>query len=270
MSSLSSLSQNLIAAREERKALADFPGSLPDGPAEAYAIQSECIAGWVDTLVGWKVAGLKADLHEEFKAKRQSGPVFKNNLFTNDGSQSTQVPVFPEGSSAVEAEFVILLGDVTHLPTSNLTEQDVISVIEKVYIGVEIAGSSIHQVHSHGTLAGICDFGNNAGVIIGPEVENWQKVGLSNINVNVKLDGEEVGSANAKPSLDGPLGALTYLFEHLAQRSHKVEKGMYVSSGAITGAHRAGAGANSEVSFKGIGTINLKLVANNQQYNSNQ
>jgi len=234
MPTLSSLSQNLIAAREERKALADFPGTLPDGPVEAYAIQSECIAGWGDTLVGWKVAGLKADLHEEFKAKRQSGPVFKNNLFVNNGAQSTKVPVFPEGSSAVEAEFVILLGDVTYLPTSNLTEQDVISVIEKVYIGVEIAGSSIHQVHSHGTLAGICDFGNNAGVIIGPEVENWQE------------------------------GALTYLFEHLAQRGHKVEKGMYVSSGAITGAHRAGAGAMSEVSFEGVGAINLELVANNQ------
>ena len=71
-----------------------------------------------------------------------------------------------------------------------------------------------------------------------------------------------VGSANTKPELEGPLGAITYLLEHLAERGHKVEKGTYISSGAITGAHQTTVGIPSEVTFEGVGTISLELVCN--------
>ena len=77
----SAISEKLIAARKTCTPLAEFPGTLPDTPEEAYQVQDQCISGWDDELVGWKVAGLKAELHDEFKAKRQSGPVFKKNIF---------------------------------------------------------------------------------------------------------------------------------------------------------------------------------------------
>jgi len=230
----SAISEKLIAARKTCTPLAEFPGTLPDTPEEAYQVQDQCISGWDDELVGWKVAGLKAELHDEFKAKRQSGPVFKKNLQISNGEDHILAPVYAQGFAAIEAEFVILLGDVSSLPTSNLTEQDAIK-----------------------------DFGNNNGVIVGPEIKNWQEIDLSTINVSVKIGGEEVGKANTKPSLDGPLGAVTYLIEHLAQRGHDIKPGTYISSGAITGAHQADVNIASEVTFEGIGTISLELVSNN-------
>ncbi len=262
MTSSTSLSQKLIAARKSCKEVKQFPGTLPDTPEQAYKVQSQCIAGWDDEIIGWKVAGLKPELHEQFKAPRQSGPVFKKNLQFNDGKSHTLAPVYAEGFAAIEAEFVILLGDVSNLPTKNLTEQDAINAIDKVYMGIEIASSPMTNTHSYGTLSPICDFGNNAGVIVGPEITNWKEVDLSNINVSVKIGGEEVGNANTKPSLDGPIGAVTYLIEHLAQRGHEIKPGTYISSGAVTGAHQAATAVASEVTFEGIGTISLELVPN--------
>ena len=259
----SSLSKNLIAARKSCNPLAEFPGTLPDTPEAAYQVQDQCIAGWDDKLAGWKVAGLKPELHEEFNAKRQSGPVFAKNIQFSDGNDHILAPVFAQGFAAIEAEFVILLGDVSNLPTSNLTQEDAINAIDKVFMGIEIASSPMKNTHSYGTLSPISDFGNNAGVIVGPEITNWRDIDLSTINVAVKIGGEEVGNANTKPNLDGPLGAITYLIEHLAQRGHKIEPGTYISSGAITGAHQTDTGIASEVTFEGIGTISLELVPNN-------
>ena len=261
-SSQLSISQKLIAARKACSKLDAFPGDVPVTPEEAYQVQDLCIAGWDDELVGWKVAGLKAELHESFKAQRQSGPVFKKNLQFSTGYDHILAPVFAEGFAAIEAEFVIKLADVSSLPTSNLSIDDAINAIDKVYMGIEIASSPMKNTHSYGTLGPISDFGNNGGVIVGPEVTNWRDIDLSSIDVSVTIGGEVVGSANTKPALDGPLGAVTYLIEHLAQRGHKIEAGTYISSGAITGAHQTSVGVPSEVKFGDIGTISLELVSN--------
>ena len=262
MPQLSALSKNLIAARKSCAPLNEFPGTMPATPEEAYKVQSECIAGWDDELVGWKVAGLRADLHEQFKAARQSGPVFKKSLQISNGQDRIFAPVYAQGFAAIEAEFVILLGDVSHLPTSNLTEQDAISAIDKIFIGIEIASSPMKNTHSYGALSPICDFGNNAGVIVGPEITNWKELDLSSINVSVIIGDNEVGNANTKPGLDGPIGAVAYLIEHLAKRGHTINAGTYISSGAITGAHQTETGIPSEVTFEGLGSISLELASN--------
>lgn len=255
------LSQNLIAARQSCTLLDTYPGAVPETPEEAYQVQDLCIAGWKDELVGWKVAGLKADLHEQFKASRQSGPVFKKTLQWSSGDDYIYAPVFAGGFAAIEAEFVIELGDVSSLPSSNLTIEDALNAIAKIYIGIEIASSPMKHPGSYGTLASVSDFGSNAGVIIGPEISNWRDLEFSDIEVSVKIGEEVVGTANAKPGLSGPLGAVTYLIEHLAGRGHGITAGTYVSSGAITGVHQAEVGVPSEVVFSGLGSIDLELVA---------
>ncbi len=258
-----SLSENLIAARQSCSQLDTFPGVLPETPEDAYHVQDLCIAGWNDKLVGWKVAGLKTELHEQFKAQRQSGPVFEKGLQFSTGEDHVLAPVFAKGFAAIEAEFVIELADVSTLPTSNLTLEDAQKAIAKVFIGIEIASSPMKHTHSYGTFSPISDFGNNAGVIVGPEITNWRELDLSSIGVSVKVANETVGSGKAKPGLGGPLGALSYLIEHLAKRGHTIDAGTYVSSGAITGVHQAAIGVPCDVAFEGIGSISLELVSNN-------
>lgn len=260
-SSFLNLSENLISARQSCTSLDAFPGILPETPKDAYHIQDLCISGWDDKLVGWKVAGLKPELHEEFGENRQSGPVFQKNLQFSSGSDHISAPVYAEGFAAIEAEFVIELADVSALPTSNLSAEDAQKAIAKVFMGIEIASSPMKNTHSYGTLSPISDFGNNAGVIVGPEITNWKEVDLSNIAVSVKIGDDTVGTGNTKPSLDGPLGAVAYLIEHLAKRGHTIAPGTYISSGAITGAHQTTVGIPSEVTFEGIGKISLELIA---------
>ena len=256
-----SLAENLIAARQSCSPLDAFPGPLPETPQDAYHILDLCIAGWNDTLVGWKVAGLKPELHRQFNAQRQSGPVFKQSLQLSTGNDHILAPVFAEGFAAIEAEFIIELADISSLPTSNLTIEDAKKAIAKVFIGIEIASSPMKDTHSYGILSPISDFGNNAGVIVGPEITNWQDLDLSTVDVSVNIANDTVGTGNTKPGLGGPFGAVGYLIEHLAMRGHTVGAGTYISSGAITGVHQAAIGVPCKVAFDGIGSISLELVA---------
>lgn len=260
-SSYALLSQNLIAARQSCSLLSDFPGTVPETPKDAYHVQDLCIAGWDDQLVGWKVAGLKAELHELFNAPRQSGPVFKKDLQIVKGDEHILAPVYDGGFAAIEAEFIIELADVSSLPTHNLTIEDAQNAISKVFIGIEVASSPMKETHSYGAYSPISDFGNNAGVIIGPEIINWREIDFSDIDVSVKIDGEAVGVGSAKAGMEGPLGAVAYLIEHLAERGHSLEAGTYVSSGAITGVHQTTVGVPSQVEFSGFGSISLEFVA---------
>jgi len=256
------LSENLIAARQTGVAPNAFPGEMPETPEQAYHVQDLCLSGWGDELVAWKVAGLNPDLHEQFQAQRQSGPVFRRGLQFSTGRDHVMAPVFAQGFAAIEAEFVVELADLSSLPTSNLSIEDAHKAVAKMFIGIEIASSPMKDTHSYGALSPICDFGNNVGVIIGPEITNWQDLDLSSVDVSVKIGDDIVGSANAKPGLAGPLGAVTYLIEHLAKRGHKLEAGDYISTGAITGAHQTSINIPSEVRFDGIGAISLELVDN--------
>lgn len=256
-----SLAENLIAARRSCLPLDAFPGTVPETPQDAYHVQDLCIAGWDDELVGWKVAGLKSELHESFNAQRQSGPVFKKALQFSTGSDHILAPVFAEGFAAIEAEFIIELDDISSLPTSNLTIEDAQNAIAKVFMGIEVASSPMKDTHAYGIFSPISDFGNNAGIIVGPEITNWRDIDLSNIDVSVKVANESVGKAKTKPGLGGPLGAVEYLIEHLAKRGHTIGAGAYISSGAITGVHQAAIGVPCEVEFDGIGSISLEFVA---------
>lgn len=256
-----SLAENLIAARQSCSLLEAFPGVLPTTPQAAYQVQDLCIAGWNDKLVGWKVAGLKPELHEAFNAPRQSGPVFKKSLQFSNGNDHILAPVFAESFAAIEAEYVIELADISSLPTRNLSIEDARKAIAKVFIGIEVASTPMKNTHSYGPLSPVCDFGNNAGVIVGPEIPDWRERNLSDIEVSVKIGNNTIATANSKPGLAGPLGAVAYLIEHLAERGQPLAAGTYVSSGAITGVHQAAIGVPSEVSFKGLGTISLEFTA---------
>lgn len=256
------LSQSLISARQSCSSLDAFPGTLPTTPEDAYHVQDLCIKGWSDTLIGWKVAGLKPALYEQFCAKRLSGPVFEKNIQFSSGSDQIVAPVFAEGFAAIEAEFIIELADVSALPKSNLTIEDAQKGIAKVFMGIEIASSPIKNTHSYGALSPICDFGNNAGVIVGPEITHWRDIELSDIPVSITIGDETVGKGQTKLGLDGPIGAVAYLIEHLHKRGYTIKPGTYISSGAITGAHQTTVGISSQVTFDGIGTINLELADN--------
>ncbi|QFT78491.1 2-keto-4-pentenoate hydratase [Erythrobacter sp. THAF29] len=241
------LSRTLVDARLRAGSLREFPGPLPRDLDEAYAVQALSVAAWPDEVVGWKVGGIPPKHRHALGAKYVTGPIFRKRLAYTHPGEVSEMPVFAEGFAAIEPEFILQMGEYR--------EED------RLFIGAEIASSPLVAINDIGPLAVACDFGNNNGVLVGPEIEGWQEAGERDLPVETFIDGEMVATRIVRDLVADVLAAQSFLLEHARQKGIVLVPGTLISTGAITGVHEAGVGAQSTLRFGKFGRVDIELVA---------
>lgn len=253
------ISRTLVGARLSAEPLADFPIQLPTSLEQAYAIQSASIARWPDELAGWKVAMLSPQEQERFNSQRLVGPVFRSSVHAVEAGSSVVMPVYKGGFAAVEAEFVFVLGETISPTGRNYSDADLASFIATVSGGAEIASSPMKVINDLGAMSVISDFGNNAGVITGPEVPDWAARKPGFLNATVIVDDAVVGSKAVDAIVGSPLEALRRLVEVSAAREIELPAGSVVSTGAITGVHEVALSSTARVDFGPLGGFDISF-----------
>ncbi len=242
---LREISKQLTSARLHARALPGFPEGQPETLEDAYRVQDCSIAAWDDEIVGWKVGGVPPSYQDRFSDKRLVGPVFRKLLRYEVAGERVPMPAFAGGFAAIEPEFVFELGAT---PAE-----------DRMFIGVEIASSPVPSLNDYGPTAIISDFGNQHGLLIGPEVDDWRHRG-SELRVVAEIDGEVVGDKTLTDFPADAVAAVDFLREVSARRGYSLPPGTLVSSGAITGVHDAEIGARSRLDFGELGVLELELV----------
>ncbi|KPF77124.1 hypothetical protein IP78_12985 [Brevundimonas sp. AAP58] len=244
-----------VEARLASRALPDYPGPVPTDMATAYAIQDAAIAAWPDDVVGWKLGRIAPPLDVRFGAGRLAGPIFGRNVW-QAGPEPTPFSAIVGGFTAVEAEYVLKLGESPKVRPAggSWNATSVSPYVEAVHIGVEIAGSPFPGINDHGPAVTASDFGNNAGLILGPAVPDWRDR-LSDLTCRMEIDGGEVGTGGARSIPGGPLDSLAFLLNLLETLGRRIEAGQLISSGAATGVHRLTAGQIAVADFGDDGQI---------------
>lgn len=241
------VSRSLVKARRSAIALPEFPGPLFGTLEEAYEVQALSRAAWHDSVVGWKVGGVPAAFIEKAGATHLTGPIFAKNMRRVQDGGHVDVPVFADGFGAVEPEVIVELG----------ASRDK----DRWFIGAEIASSPLSRINEIGPIAIISDFGNNFGMIVGPELAERSATEVKELEVECSVNDAGVGSRTV-PNLAELTGkAVGFLLDHAQSSGIEVPVGTFVSTGAITGIHRVQPGDKAEVSFKGIGTFGLSFHA---------
>ena len=218
---------------------------MPKTLTDAYRLQSHSIAAWGDSVVGWKVGGVPAAYLNRFDERFLAGPIFANSVRAAEGIGPVAMEVFDGGFAAIEPEFVLRLGAKG--------END------RMFIGAEIASSPIPAINDHGPMAVISDFGNNNGLLIGPEIAGWRERAHA-VEVVATIDGKRVGEKLVGDFPHAALEALAFLRRLADERGFALPPGTYVSTGAITGVHEAAPGAEAHVDFGDLGRLHLTLV----------
>lgn len=252
------ISSAFLDARRSAKALASFPGELPGTLEAAYAIQTESISRWPDDVAGWKVGGIPPKFRETFGTDRLAGPIFRRSIKRQNG-EAVAMPVFRGGFAAVEGEIILRIGKTVAPGTVDPDSDDAAALVGEAFIGVELASSPLKVINDLGPVSIISDFGNNAGLIVGPSLANWQALDLDALLVTTRIDGALVGHAPASAIPGGPMAAFRFLLGNCTERGITLPEGTLVSTGAITGVHQAEPGASAEVAFGDHGTIRLEL-----------
>lgn len=253
------IAAQFVGARMEGRALADFPGSLPDDFVSAYRVQDAAIALFPDQVVGWKVGYVASERRDASGDERIVGPVFARRLWPASGDNA--FPVFAGGFAAVEAEYVARLGHDAPPDKLDWTAAEAAELVAALHTGIETAGSPLATINTIGPLAVISDFGNNAGLILGPDIAGWRKRDIVTMACTCAIDGHVVGRGGAMTLAGGPMGALAFALARNARRGRPLRAGDLVTTGAATGIHDIVAGQSAWVDFGGDGRLHCHAVA---------
>jgi 2-keto-4-pentenoate hydratase len=248
-----------VKARRSAGSFTQYPGATPPDLDSAYRCQDEAIALWDDSIVGWKVGWIAEPLSTKYGAQRLVGPIFNRSLLRSNGGGSIDAPVFGRGFAAIEAEFVLQLSRDAPANVTEWSAETARRFVKTMFIGIEIASSPLQNINDFGPAVVASDFGNNAGLLLGTEVPDWQTRALDSLNCETRIDGAVVGRGNAAAVSGGPLAALAFALRCNARRGRPLRAGDLVSTGAATGVHSIRAGQSAEAIFTGVGS--LKCVA---------
>lgn len=243
------ISRALVAARTSASPLDGFPGDAPAFMAHAYAIQAASIERWPDTVAGWKVGMLSPQDQSRYSAERLTGPIFRAQIHEVAPGASIVMPIFVGGFAAIEAEFVFKLGEAIDASNRECAASDLVDWIAGLYVGAEIASSPMAAINELGPTVVAADFGNNAGLVLGPEIPNWRSVDPADLSAKVIVDGDVVGEASAAAIPGGPLAALRFAVSTASARNIELPAGTLISTGAATGIHDVQTSSVSRIEF---------------------
>jgi 2-keto-4-pentenoate hydratase len=259
-SEAAAIAARFVQARREGLALPDYPGRLPASMAEGYAIQEAAIDLWPDAIAGWKIGRVPPHLADIVEADRLAGPIFARNV-TVASEAPTPLTVVPGAFAAVEAEVVFRLGADAPADRLQWTAQDALALVEALHIGLEYAASPLATINILGPTVVASDFGNNAGLVLGAQVENGPARDPAELTCETLINGVRVGASSAASLLGGPVGSLIFLLEHCAARGRPLKAGCLVSTGQLTGIHDIQPGDAIRVSFGPLGDVLCEAVA---------
>ena len=242
-------------ARLKGGSIRNYPGQVPEDLNEAYAIQDAAIKFWPQDIAGWKIGGIGGDYAVRFNEIKLAGPVFGNQVYRDVG-QTIDMPVFADGFAAIEPELVFIVKKDAPIDKTDWTIEEAKDYVGKVHIGVEIASSPFPDINDMGPLVTISDFGNNNGLIIGEELTSWHGSSLSDWTVETIIESKSVGTTTPPD----PMTSFRFVLENTARRGMPLKKDMPITTGAITGVHRAYSGQTSTIKCSGAADINLRLV----------
>jgi 2-keto-4-pentenoate hydratase len=265
------IAEQFVRARLRGGALPAFPGEIPSTLDSAYGIQDCAIDLWDDRVAGWKVGRIDARWSELLGEERLVGPIFRGGVRSaapaptpgapaSSPGDAVEFPVFQGGFAAVEAEFVFrLLADA---PPAKLawTVEEAAELASALHVGVETAGSPLATINDLGPLVVVCDFGNNAGLLLGPEISAWRERSAASLTCETFIEGGSVGRGGASSLPGGPLAGLAFALQRCARRGRPLVAGDLVSTGATTGIHDIRNGQRARVRFDGIAELACRAV----------
>ena len=249
-----------VRARRSAGSFTEYPGTAPPDLDSAYRCQDEAISLWDDSIVGWKVGWIPEPFSSKYGAQRLVGPIFNRALQRSNGGLSADAPVFAQGFAAIEAEFVLQLSKDAPANVTEWSAETARRFVKTMFIGIEIASSPLQNINDFGPAVVASDFGNNAGLLLGAEVPDWQTRALESLNCETRIDGAVVGRGNAAAVSGGPLSALAFALRCNARRGRPLRAGDLVSTGAATGVNSIRAGQSAEAIFTGIGSLRCRAT----------
>lgn len=258
---IAKIARALVQARLDGRPLPEYPGTPPADMATAYRCQDAGIQLWRGTIGGWKVGRIPPALESQFGSDRLAGPIFDDAIRHIETDLPVELPVYAGGFAAVEAEYVIVVARDAPAGKESWSLDEAQEMIADLRIGLEVASSPLKIINDLGPAVTASDFGNNAGLIVGPSIREWRERSLESMTCEAFIDGMKVGQGGAFNLSGGTVRSMQFILELTARRSLPLKAGNVIATGQTTGIHDIVPGQTAHVTFGEDGAITLQAVA---------
>lgn len=219
-------------------------------------LQQRFISEGFGEVAGYKVA-LTSVAMQEFVGVSQplAGAIFASNVHKSPAT--LDMKAFQH--LGIECEIAVRLGADLVGKAGGHDADSVATSIAAVMPAFELIEDRNADYDAIDAFSLVADNSWNAGIILGPETENWQAVDLLSVPAALQMNGAEVGRGKGADALGNPLEAVAWLANLLAERGHNLKRGMIVMTGSIVPTHFPVAGESLVFSLGDIGTAELRL-----------
>lgn len=260
-SEIEGIARAFVQARLKGRPLSKYPGNPPRDMPTAYRCQDAAIDLWPGELGGWKVGRIQPALEKEYASDRLAGPIFRDSIRRTDSDAPVELPVYAGGFAAIEAEFVVVIGEDAPPDKLEWSLDEAAAVMADLRIGLELASSPLGAINDLGPAVTASDFGNNAGLIVGPSIRDWRTRALESMTCKTFVKGRKVGDGGAFNLSGGPVRSVQFILELAAERGRPLTAGEVIATGQTTGIHDIEPGQNTRVDFGADGAISLTATA---------
>ena len=258
---LQEIAETFVRARLSAGSLNAYPGPAPTDLDMAYRIQDRAIELWPDTLKGWKVGRIPPAVEDEFGCDRLAGPIFEKSIRRQPNGNVADMPVFSEGFAAIEAEFVAVIAKDAPAGKVEWSRDEAEAMIGELRIGLEVASSPLAAINELGPAVTASDFGNNAGLVVGPTIPDWSSRDPETMTCKAFIDERLSGEGGAYRLTGGVTRSVQFMLELAAKRGRPLRAGDYIATGQTSGIHEVTPGQSARIRFGDDGELTCKLVA---------
>lgn len=258
---LRDIASKFVNARLAARPLKAYPGDVPRDLKTGYICQDYAIDLWPDEIRGWKVGRIPPVLEAAYHSDRLAGPIFEKSIRHASNGEALEMRVFAGGFAAVEAEYVAVIGSDAPSGKTDWSLEEAAAMIRDLRLGLEIASSPLRTINKLGPAVIVSDFGNNAGLIVGKSIRNWQRRDLESMSCETFIEGSSVGTGGAFRITGGPVRSVQFMLQLAAGRGRPLHAGDVIATGQTTGIHEIAPGELARIVFDGDGEVRCKAVA---------
>jgi 2-oxo-3-hexenedioate decarboxylase len=228
------IAQTLHNARLSGQTLPQFSKEIMDFKREdAYSIQEVGIK--MREIAGERVIGMKMGLTSEGKRKQMNldsplyGVLTDKMKIENGGVFRLKGSIHPK----IEPEIAFFIKSELK---GKVTREDVLNATESVCAALEILDSRYEGFKYFSMEDVISDNSSSSHYILGPKFTGFKTIDLTNLNMQMKVNGETVMEGSSREISSDPVTSVIQLAELLSQRGKSIQAGTFVLAGAATAA----------------------------------
>jgi 2-keto-4-pentenoate hydratase len=234
------------------------PDLMPDGRAEAYAVQ-RCIETYTDApLYGWKIAATSLAGQKHIGV---DGPLAGRLLAERVIADGAACVLGTNLMKVAELEFAFRMGRDLPPRPQPYTQDEVMAAVASLHPAIEIPDSRYEHFETVGLAQLVADNACAHRFILGPAApDRWRTLDLAAHPGRALRNGAPAGEGIGSNVLGGPMMALTWLANELSRHGMTLAAGQVVTTGTCLVPLAIAAGDHIEGDLGSLGRVSVTII----------